>query len=165
MEQGSSNLLQNMGHKWPILWSRCIGPGRAWTQIPLNSIQFNSIQTTPKKNIVCAFFCSHYYKLGYSCWTWNDLVVTWKSAETFITSVKTTAIIQPLHKLYINETYLHHNHATNVHIRHTHTTLCILHSHSWWTFRHIVLTEIVESKLSSIRQWRGPMSTFTYCLL
>jgi hypothetical protein len=149
-----------MGHKGPVLRPRCIGPGRARTQTP-----FNSIQTTPKKNIVCAFFCSHYYKLGYSYWTWNDLVVTWKNTETFIKSVKTTAIIQPLHKLYIYEMYLHHNHATNVHMRHTCKNVCILHSHSWWTFRHKVLTEILESKLSSLKQWRGSKSTFKYCLL
>ena len=34
-EQGSSNLVQNMVHKWPVLRPRCIGPGRARTQIPL----------------------------------------------------------------------------------------------------------------------------------
>jgi len=28
-----------MGHKGPVLRPRCIGPGRAWTQIPFNSIQ------------------------------------------------------------------------------------------------------------------------------
>jgi len=30
-----------MGHKGPVLMSRCIGPGRARTQIPFNSIKFN----------------------------------------------------------------------------------------------------------------------------
>jgi hypothetical protein len=38
-EQGSSNLVQNMRHKGPVLRPRCIGPGRAQTQIPFNSIQ------------------------------------------------------------------------------------------------------------------------------
>jgi len=32
-EQGSSNLVQNMGHKGPVLRPRWIGPGRAWTHI------------------------------------------------------------------------------------------------------------------------------------
>jgi hypothetical protein len=32
-EQGSFNLVQNMGHKGPVLRPRCIGPGRARTQI------------------------------------------------------------------------------------------------------------------------------------
>jgi len=36
-EQGSSNLVQNIGHKGPVLRPRCIGPGRAQTQIPFNS--------------------------------------------------------------------------------------------------------------------------------
>jgi len=36
-EQGSSNLVQNMGHKWPVLRPRCIGPGRARTQKAFNS--------------------------------------------------------------------------------------------------------------------------------
>ena len=40
MEQGSSNLVQNMGHKGHVLRSWCIGSGRARTQIPFNSIQF-----------------------------------------------------------------------------------------------------------------------------
>jgi hypothetical protein len=30
---GSYNLVQNMGHKGPVLRPRCIGPGRAWTHI------------------------------------------------------------------------------------------------------------------------------------
>jgi len=38
-EQGSSNLVKNMEHKGPVLRPRCIRPGRAWTQIPFNSIQ------------------------------------------------------------------------------------------------------------------------------
>ena len=38
-EQDSSNLVQNMGHKGPVLRSRCDGPGRARTQIPFDSIQ------------------------------------------------------------------------------------------------------------------------------
>ena len=43
-EQGFFNLVQNMGHKGPALRPRCIGPGRARTQIPSNSspIQFTS---------------------------------------------------------------------------------------------------------------------------
>jgi len=32
-EQGSCNLVWNMGHKGPLLRSRCTGPGRARTQI------------------------------------------------------------------------------------------------------------------------------------
>ena len=32
-EQGSFNLVRNMGHKGPVLRLRCIGPGRAWTHI------------------------------------------------------------------------------------------------------------------------------------
>jgi len=44
-EQGSSNLMWNMGHKGPVLRPRLIGPGRVRTQILFNSIQFNSIQT------------------------------------------------------------------------------------------------------------------------
>jgi len=39
LEQGSSNLAQNMGHKWPVLRPRCIGPGKAGTQIPFNSLK------------------------------------------------------------------------------------------------------------------------------
>jgi len=35
-EQGSYNLVQNMGHKGPV--PRCIGPGRARTQILFYSI-------------------------------------------------------------------------------------------------------------------------------
>jgi hypothetical protein len=35
---GSLNLVQNMGHKGPVLRPRCIGPGRARTQIPFYSI-------------------------------------------------------------------------------------------------------------------------------
>jgi hypothetical protein len=31
--QGSHKLVQNMGHKGPVLTPRCIGPGRARTQI------------------------------------------------------------------------------------------------------------------------------------
>jgi len=31
-EQGSTNLVQNMGHKGPVLRPRCIRPGRAWIQ-------------------------------------------------------------------------------------------------------------------------------------
>ena len=38
-EKGSSNLVQNMGHKGPALRPRCVGPGRARTQMLLNSIQ------------------------------------------------------------------------------------------------------------------------------
>jgi len=38
-EQGSSDLVQNMGHKGPVLRPRCIGPGKAQTQIPFNAIQ------------------------------------------------------------------------------------------------------------------------------
>jgi len=38
-EQGSFNLVQNMGHIGPVLIPRCIGPGRARTQILFNSIQ------------------------------------------------------------------------------------------------------------------------------
>jgi len=37
-EQGSFNLVQNMGHKGPFLRPRCIGPRRARTQKLLNSI-------------------------------------------------------------------------------------------------------------------------------
>jgi len=37
-EQGSFNLVQNRGHKGPVLWTRSIGPGRARTQIPFYSI-------------------------------------------------------------------------------------------------------------------------------
>jgi len=40
VEQGSSNLVQNMGHKGPVLRPRCIRPRRAQTQIPFNSIKF-----------------------------------------------------------------------------------------------------------------------------
>jgi len=39
-EQGSSDLIQNMGYKWPVLRPRCIGPGRARTQILFYSILF-----------------------------------------------------------------------------------------------------------------------------
>ena len=39
-EQGSFNLVQNMGHKGPVLRPRCIGPGRARTQILFCSIMF-----------------------------------------------------------------------------------------------------------------------------
>jgi len=39
-EQGSSNLVQNMGHKGPVLRPRCIGPRRARTQILFYSILF-----------------------------------------------------------------------------------------------------------------------------
>ena len=42
-EQGSSNLVQNIGHKGPVLRSRCIGPGRARTQIPFNSFQLSPV--------------------------------------------------------------------------------------------------------------------------
>jgi hypothetical protein len=38
-EQGFSNLVQNMGHKEPVLKPRCMGSGRAQIQIPFNSIQ------------------------------------------------------------------------------------------------------------------------------
>jgi len=34
MEQGSFNSVRNMGHKGPVLRPRCIGLGRARTQIP-----------------------------------------------------------------------------------------------------------------------------------
>ena len=37
-EQGSCNLVQNMGQKGPVLRPTCIGPGRARTQILLYSI-------------------------------------------------------------------------------------------------------------------------------
>jgi hypothetical protein len=36
---GLFNLVPNMGHKGLILRLRCIGPGRAQTQIPFHSIQ------------------------------------------------------------------------------------------------------------------------------
>jgi len=39
-EQGSSNLVQNMGNKGLVLRPRCNGPRRAQIQIPFNSIQF-----------------------------------------------------------------------------------------------------------------------------
>jgi hypothetical protein len=42
-EEGSSNLVQNVGNIGPVLRPRCIGPGMARTQISFNSIQFNSI--------------------------------------------------------------------------------------------------------------------------
>ena len=42
-EQGSYNLVQNRGHKGPILRPRCFGPGRARTKILFSSIQFNSV--------------------------------------------------------------------------------------------------------------------------
>jgi hypothetical protein len=32
-EQGSYNLVQNIGHKGPVLRPRCIGPGRALAHI------------------------------------------------------------------------------------------------------------------------------------
>jgi hypothetical protein len=57
MEQGSSNLVQNMGHKGPVLRPRCIGPRRARTQIPFNS--FNSI------HVINGFLCSQSYQNGY----------------------------------------------------------------------------------------------------
>jgi hypothetical protein len=41
-EQGSYNLVQNMGHEGPVLRPRCIGPGRARIQI-FYSILFYSI--------------------------------------------------------------------------------------------------------------------------
>jgi len=40
---GSSSLVQNMWHKGPVLRPRCIGPGRARTQIPFNSIHEYSL--------------------------------------------------------------------------------------------------------------------------
>jgi len=47
-------LVQNMAHKGPVLRPRCIGPRRAWTQIPFNSIQhvkeFTDMQTKPVWN-------------------------------------------------------------------------------------------------------------------
>jgi len=39
-EQGSTNLVQHMGHKEPVLRSKCVGPGRARTQMLFNSIKF-----------------------------------------------------------------------------------------------------------------------------
>ena len=39
-EQGSYNLVQNMGHKGSVLRPRCIGARRARTQIPFNSSKF-----------------------------------------------------------------------------------------------------------------------------
>ena len=36
MEQGSFNLVHNIGHKGPVLRPRCIGRGRARTQIPFS---------------------------------------------------------------------------------------------------------------------------------
>ena len=41
-EQSFYNLVQNMGHKGPVLRCRCIGPGRARTQILFYSILFYS---------------------------------------------------------------------------------------------------------------------------
>jgi hypothetical protein len=38
IEQGSFNLVYNMRHKGPVLRPRCIGPGRARTQILFYSI-------------------------------------------------------------------------------------------------------------------------------
>jgi hypothetical protein len=39
-EQGSYNLVQNMGHKGPVLRPRCIGPRKAWIQMLFYSILF-----------------------------------------------------------------------------------------------------------------------------
>jgi hypothetical protein len=41
-EQGSFKLVQNKGHKGPVLRPRCIGPGRARTQISFYSILTHS---------------------------------------------------------------------------------------------------------------------------
>jgi len=41
--KGSFNLVQNMGHKGPVLRTRCIGPGRDRTQIIFYFILFYSI--------------------------------------------------------------------------------------------------------------------------
>jgi len=44
-----------MGHKGPVLRPRCIGPGRARTQIPFNSIPQSS-WTAQTLNIMSANF-------------------------------------------------------------------------------------------------------------
>ena len=43
-EKGFSNLVQNMGHKGPVLMPRHFGPGRARNQIPFNSIDTQNIK-------------------------------------------------------------------------------------------------------------------------
>ena len=42
-EKGSSNLVQNMGHKGPVLRPRCVGPGRARTQMLLSIYQYSTL--------------------------------------------------------------------------------------------------------------------------
>ena len=42
-EQGFSNLVQNMGHKLPVLRPMCVGPGRARTQILLSIYQYSKL--------------------------------------------------------------------------------------------------------------------------
>jgi hypothetical protein len=149
-----------MGHKGPVLRSRCIGPGRARTQISFNSIQFKLYQrriqfVLSSVVIIITWDTAAGHEMT---WLWHERIqkLSWSHRR-----------LLPLYNLcinyiYIYEMYLHHNHATNMHMRQTCKTLCILQSHSWWTFRHIAITEILESKLSSLRQWRGPTSTFIY---
>ena len=45
-EQGSYSLVQNMGHRGPVLRRRCIGPERAGTQTQFYSILFYSMSFT-----------------------------------------------------------------------------------------------------------------------
>ena len=62
-EQGSHNLVQNMGHKGSVLRPRCIGPGRARTQYhPIqyhNSIYHNSLSVYSILTHVSTFLCHH----------------------------------------------------------------------------------------------------------
>jgi len=52
-EQGSYNLVQNVGRKGPVLSPRCIGPGRARTQMLFYSIHSKAIvrPTNEKKDV------------------------------------------------------------------------------------------------------------------
>jgi len=54
-EQGSFNLVQNRGHKGPVLRSRCTGPGRAQTQILFYST--TSLHGVTSKQQQCRTSC------------------------------------------------------------------------------------------------------------
>ena len=51
-EQGSFNLVQNLGHKGSVLRPRCIGPGRVRIQIPLILI-YDSVSEVTENGWSC----------------------------------------------------------------------------------------------------------------
>ena len=69
-EQGSSNLVWNMGHKGPVLRPRCTGPGRAQTQILFYSILPISPSSITLKISVCKIHPRFVELTDHSCFIW-----------------------------------------------------------------------------------------------